>query len=587
MSVATEFKITRSVDGLYDVFYPFGLRVDWSESKLSYAPEILIDRQPIIGADTDTLFDAKYGVRGLKIVAYSQDGYTKTQIESLKTLISNGLNDVYAQDTQMLYYDTGYINIQLSGLSFADSVQTGFLKVTFNFMLTNPYNYLIKTLATDGNIVNSGLYNCKPKITITGAATNPAVTYNGATLTLGITLLAGESAIIFCDLYKAYKYDVDGEITDVTSSITGNYIEFLKGTYAISSNYPAATTYEWHEKYLWGTNSSICDTYLTGYDDAETIYIQDGKIYPFDLFVNGADSEMPIMPEVILETIANGDSDGLSVLDARYSSRNFKIVCYSADGLTYAEKETLSQKVLNTIDTMRNTTKTLYLVDGNTKFGVRVNGSVDSENRIGYLTFALGFETVSAYSEKEITLTGTTATNNGILPCGFTVVFEGAVTNPSITVGGVEMEYVGEITSSLSLVIDTEKKLCYTLDSGGNKVNVKKNYNGNYPLLEKGNNTVSSEDTFTMSWREKYLWGEIYGSMPIVITETDYQALIDNNEIDESKNYYVYPDGTDWQTMYYWYLISNKIPYYMDESSYDALGESIEEDRVYIVSPDE
>lgn len=585
MSVETEFKITRSVDGLYDVFYPFGLRVDWSESKMQYAPEITIDRQQIEGADTDVLFDAKYGVRGLKIVAYSPDGYTKTQLESLKALISTQLNTIQTQDTKLLYYDTGYVNISLSGLTFVDNIQTGFLKVTFNFTLTNPYNYLIKTLATDGNIVNSGLYNCKPKITITGAATNPAVTYNGNTLTLGITLLTGESAIIFCDLYKAYKYDSVGAITDVTNYITGNYFDFLKGTYAIASNYPTKTTYEWHEKYLWGTSAAICDTYPTGYDDTNTIYIKDGKIYPFDLFIKGDDSEMPIMPEVQLETIANGDSDGVSVSNTKYTSRNFKISCYSSDGLTYAEKNTLSQKVLNTIDTMRNTVKTLYFVDANSKFRARINSNIDAENHPGFLSFTLGFETVSAYSEKDVTLTGSTATNNGIVPCGFVVTFPGAVTNPSITVGGVEMAYVGEITSSLSLVIDTAKKLCYTLDSSGNKVNVKKNYNGNYPLLGNGDNTVSSTSEFTMTWKEKYLWGAIYGSLPIIIEESDYQALIDANTIDENKAYYVFPDGTIWQEKYYWYLMSNKLPIYNSQSEYDALGESIEEDRIYIATP--
>jgi len=202
------------------------------------------------------------------------------------------------------------------------------------------------------------------------------------------------------------------------------------------------------------------------------------------------------------------------------------------------------------------------------------------------LAFTLGFETVSAYSEKEVVLSGETAVNNGIAPCGFKVVIPGEVTNPSVTVNGVKMEYTGSIASNLALVIDTEKKLCYTLDNNGNKVNVKKYYNGQYPLLAKGNNTVTSTFPFTMTWKEKYLWGEVYGSMPIVIEESEYQALIDNGSIDENATYYVYPDGTSWEVKYYWYLISNKPPYYVMQSYYDGLGENVEEDRVYIVSPD-
>lgn len=582
----SEFKITRSVDGCYDVFYPFGLRVDWGESKIQYAPTMQIDRQEVVGADADVLFGARYGVRGLTIVGYTADGYSKANIESLKALISNYLNDAHKQNIKMMYYDMGYINIRFSGVSFADNIQTGFLKVTFNFTLVNPYNYLIKTLSGNGNITNAGLYNCKPQIKIMGSATHPSVTYNGKTLTLGITLASDEYAIIFCDLYKAYKYSGD-TITDVTNFVSGEYFDFLKGTYAVSSNYPTQTTYEWHEKYLWGTGTAVCETYPDGYNNADTIYIKDGKIYPFDLFVNWADSDIPFVPEIELETISNGDSDGESVLNTKYKSRNFTIACYSEQGLNAEAKNLLAQKVLNTLDAMRNEVKTLHFVDGCSKFPVRINGNIDSTNYAGHLTFTLGFESVSAYSEKEVELSGDVAINNGIAPCGFKVVIPGEVTNPSVTVNGVKMEYTGEITSNLSLVIDTEKKLCYTLDSSGNKVNVKKNYSAKYPLLEKGANTVTSEFEFSMTWKEKYLWGEIYGNMPIVIEESEYQALIDNEAIDENATYYVYPDGTSWEVKYYWYLISNKPPYYVSDSYYDGLGEDVELDRVYITSPDE
>ena len=70
---------------------------------------------------------------------------------------------------------------------------------------------------------------------------------------------------------------------------------------------------------------------------------------------------------------------------------------------------------------------------------------------------------MSAYSEKEVELSGDVAINNGIAPCGFKVVIPGEVTNPSVTVNGVKMEYTGEITSNLSKLLTQEKALCYTL----------------------------------------------------------------------------------------------------------------------------
>lgn len=514
MSTTTEFKITRSVDGLYDMFYPFGIRIDWSESKLQYAPDIEIERQSLAGADTDVMFGANYGVRGLTIVGFTADGLTRQQMERLKSEIANTLNVVKTQNTRLLYYDTGYVNINLAGVSFVDDAHLGYLKATFKFTLVNPFNYQIKSLVGDGTATNEGLYNAKPIITFSGEVFEPEITCNGQTIVIGTaTLNSTDKVVVDCEKRKVYE-TVDGVTTDITHLIQeGDYFELQKGDNVITSNYPQQLKIEWQEKFLFGTSAATCDTYLDGYTDTGTIYIKDGKIYPFDLYVNYTDSEIPFMPETTLETLKNGNASGEAVLETKYKSRIFEFACYSEQGLNVDEKNTLSQKVLNTFHLMKDSIKTLYFVDANAKFKVRINGNLDYENHAGHLTFTLGFETVKAYSEKEVTLEGATAINNGIIPCGFKVTFNGAVTNPSITVNDILMTYTGVIPLNASLTVDTEEKLCFTIDSLGVHANAKKYYNSKYPLLEKGSNTITSDFPFTMTWNEKYLWGEISNTL--------------------------------------------------------------------------
>lgn len=537
MPTTTEFKIVRSVDGLYDMFYPFGIRIDWSESKLQYAPDIEIERQSIAGADTDVMFDASYGVRGLTIVGYTADGLTRQQMERLKSEIANTLNVIKTQNTRLLYYDTGFVNISLSGVSFIDDAHLGYLKSTFQFTLVNPFNYQLKSLNGGGIALNEGLYNAKPIITFSGSVFEPEIICNGQNIFLETaTFEENDKIVIDCEKRKVYITE-DGETRDVTHLMQYNdFFELQRGENIISSNYPTQTKIEWQEKFLFGTSTAICDTYIEGFTDTDTIYIKDGKIYPFDLYVNYTDSEIPFMPETTLETLKNGNADGKTILETQYKSRNFELACYSEQGLNSEEKDELSQKVLNTFHLMRDTPKTLYFVDANAKFKVRINGNLDCKNNAGYLTFTLGFETIKAYSEKEVTLEGVNARNNGIIPCGFKVTFNGAVTNPSITVGDTLMAYTGNITLNSSLNIDTERKLCYNIDSEGNKTNAKKNYNGVYPLLKKGSTTITSAFPFTMTWKEKYLWGEISNTLLWEYPTIDGFQLFVTQTHDEQSN---------------------------------------------------
>ena len=77
-----------------------------------------MDRQPIVGADTDAfIYNAKYGVRGLTIVAYSADGFTKTQIETPKNIYFQQFGLMPIKKSKLTYYDTGLCQYKSLGVT--------------------------------------------------------------------------------------------------------------------------------------------------------------------------------------------------------------------------------------------------------------------------------------------------------------------------------------------------------------------------------------------------------------------------------------------------------------------------------------
>ena len=77
----------------------------------------------------------------------------------------------------------------------------------------------------------------------------------------------------------------------------------------------------------------------------------------------------------------------------------------------------------------------------------------------------------------------------------------GPVTNPSVTINGKVMTYTGEVTASDLLIIDTEK-----LTATFNGANALVNYNGVFPKLAVGDNTVTvSGGTVKVIWLNRWI----------------------------------------------------------------------------------
>lgn len=94
-----------------------------------------------------------------------------------------------------------------------------------------------------------------------------------------------------------------------------------------------------------------------------------------------------------------------------------------------------------------------------------------------------------------------TAVNNGNEKTPIRVEIVGPVTNPSVTVSGVEMKYTGEVTASDKLIIDTDK-----MTATFNGANALANYNNKFPWLAVGDNTVTvSGGTVQIIWLDRFI----------------------------------------------------------------------------------
>lgn len=141
-------------------------------------------------------------------------------------------------------------------------------------------------------------------------------------------------------------------------------------------------------------------------------------------------------------------------------------------------------------------------------YNVRYSGSMEIKSKYPtWFDFTIPFKMFAPYilgdTQKSLTGSGT-ATNGGTVATPFTLTIQGtvAVTNPSVTVGGYTMTYTGTVALGSVLVVDTEK-LTAMLDG----VNALPNFNGVFPKLQPGANTVTAAaaGTTVLNWYDRFI----------------------------------------------------------------------------------
>jgi hypothetical protein len=309
------------------------------------------------------------------------------------------------------------------------------------------------------------------------------------------------------EIVSEYAPNIIGTLQDITNRTAGEYpVLNVGGNEMIITNADKVKIY-WNENYLLEPTSEVLDFQPEGFEEEDTIYVYDYKLYPFNLYIDGLSSQTIYAPTTSNETLSNGNIDGEIDAETKYENRVFVFECFSEDGLTEEEKMLQRTRVANTLHKIRNRKMKLYFVDANVKFEVRFAG-VDYENGVGFTKYSISFETTTPYAfvEKGLNENGYIE-NNGIMPSGLLITITGGFAwTPKLRIGSTLLQYNDYINAGETLIIDTDKKTCTLILTNGEKVNVKKNFNGKYPLIPVGITAVEKRDNINIILKERHIW---------------------------------------------------------------------------------
>ena len=142
--------------------------------------------------------------------------------------------------------------------------------------------------------------------------------------------------------------------------------------------------------------------------------------------------------------------------------------------------------------------------DPDVEYKVKYSGKIDIKNYSSFFDFTIPFKMNDpfSYAREESALVGSgNIENTGSIETGLVIEIAGAVTNPSVTIGGKVLTYTGTITAGQTLTIDT---LFMTAKIG--TTNALDDLQANLPILvEPGKTTVTAGSNATIRWKNRYL----------------------------------------------------------------------------------
>jgi len=236
-------------------------------------------------------------------------------------------------------------------------------------------------------------------------------------------------------------------------------------------------------------------------------------IMPFGLMMDWSQSVIPRAPEAESDEIQIAGVDGETLEHTRYRNRQFKVVAWSEDDLSQAEKDALVRQITEILDATKNETKTLTFARTGVSFDVKYDGELGVEEGPSFLRAIIPL-TASAYGynrfEKQLNGSGLIQ-NSGIARVGVINRIAGECENPSFSLGDVDIVWNGTVPAGSNLYIDHGKEVCYLEDSFGNKTNARQYLSGEFVKIPAGGTIIitandCTEEHLVTTWFDRFLW---------------------------------------------------------------------------------
>ena len=236
-------------------------------------------------------------------------------------------------------------------------------------------------------------------------------------------------------------------------------------------------------------------------------------ILPFGMMVDWSSSSFPRAPEAESDEIQIAGVDGEILEHTRYRNRPFKVVAWSEDDLSQSEKDALVRQITEILDATKNESKTLTFARTGVSFDVKYDGEMTVEEGPSFVRATIPLN-ASAYGynrfEKQVNGSGLVQ-NSGIARVGVINRIAGECSNPTFSMGDVDIAWAGTVPAGSYLYIDHGKEVCYLEDSFGNTTNARQYLTGEFVKIPVGGTIIitandCTETHLVTTWYDKFLW---------------------------------------------------------------------------------
>lgn len=248
-----------------------------------------------------------------------------------------------------------------------------------------------------------------------------------------------------------------------------------------------------------GTGQEIVST-------AKTFFIidSDSILQPLGVLVL-QDSRHELLPSTRDSTEEIPGKHGEIDFGTEFKARMLELHVATDEGNNAISKVQLRALFAKYLDPTKGVKTLIFSDDLEKTYYIKYAGKIDITQHPTWFEFVIPFKMNDPFivgSFEKVQTGSGTLTNAGTFEAPLVIEITGAVTNPSVIVGGQTLIYTGTVPVGQTLIIDTGNK---TVKLNG--VNALANYNGVFPMLQPGNTSVTaaSAGTTVFKWRDRWI----------------------------------------------------------------------------------